>query len=248
MPIGPSGSTPVFGLPYCDESDTPDISVVTEQLATAVEDVMVGIQVPVGGVIDWYSDTLPAAGKWLFMHGQTVSEGAYPDLAAVYASWVSGSNIVLPDTRDRVTMGAGDTYTVSETGGSATVTLVAGNIPRFTGVSVSISDPGHSHPVNQSYASASPGSPHGDIEPTIGGGLGHPGDNQVCVTGGSGPFLAASGTTAVTFTTFDTITPTLSTTAEGTGISGTVTFGSTSPTAVSVVQPFISAHKIVRAG
>lgn len=35
---GPSGSTPVYGFPYLEEGDTPDMAVATQELATAVED------------------------------------------------------------------------------------------------------------------------------------------------------------------------------------------------------------------
>ncbi|WP_241721842.1 phage tail protein [Raoultella sp. HC6] len=49
--------------------------------------------VPVGTPIAWPSDSLPSAGSFAFMQGQTFSLTAYPLLAAVYPSGV------LPDMR-----------------------------------------------------------------------------------------------------------------------------------------------------
>ncbi len=36
----PSGSTPIFGFPYLEETDPPDVATASEDLATAVEDVI----------------------------------------------------------------------------------------------------------------------------------------------------------------------------------------------------------------
>ncbi|OQX10491.1 MAG: hypothetical protein BWK73_20095 [Thiothrix lacustris] len=50
-----------------------------------------------------------APSGWLALNGQTVNGGVatYPDLAAVYPTWVSGANLVLPDYRGLHLEGAG---------------------------------------------------------------------------------------------------------------------------------------------
>jgi hypothetical protein len=218
---GPSGSTPILGLPYPLETDSPpDVAGAFQFLATAVENAIVRSQAVVGAVIEWYSDTLPTEGTWLFMHGQSVSEGAYPALAAVYASWVSGGNIILPDTRDKFSIGAGSGGVggpaVGATGGSATATLTTGMIPHFS-VGVSITDPGHFHAAQ-------------------------PGFDVIVQTTSSMNLENFGSGTEVSSNVGNPNTDTKST-----GISGTVTFGSSSPTPVPTVPPYIAAHKIVRA-
>lgn len=42
------------------------------------------VEVPVGFVASWYSDSLPADATWIFCHGQTLSRAEYPDL---FAHW-----------------------------------------------------------------------------------------------------------------------------------------------------------------
>lgn len=90
--------------------------------------------VPVGGIILWSGAT-----------------GAIP------AGWAlcNGANNT-PDLRDRFVVGAGSTYAVGVTGGSASATLVShshtvsasGTTAGAGGHSHSVNDPGHSHGVN----------------------------------------------------------------------------------------------------
>jgi len=191
-----------------------------QDLATAVENLVLRAQSPVGAEIMWSSDTLPTEGTWLFEHGQTVSEGAYPALAAVYPSWVSGGNIILPDSRNRFSIGAGSGGVggpaVGATGGAATATLTTGMIPHFS-VGVSISDPGHFHAAQPGFDVVVQTTSSMNLE-----------------TGGSG--------TQVSSNVGDPNTDT-----KATGISGTVTFGSSSPTGVPTVPPYNARHIIVRA-
>lgn len=223
----PSGATPVYGFPYLLETDVPDIATETQLLAEAVEVELEAIQVPVGGIIDWGSATPPAG--FLMLHGGTQLVATYPKLAAVYPGWVSGSNINIPDTRDAFIIGAGGAHAALATGGSATVSLVTGNIPQFVGVSVSITDPHHSH----------------GVQPTVNGGQGGPGSNIIWINASSADAtnIGAVGGQQMTFTSLDHV----STDSQPTGISGTVTFGSATPTPVNITPPFVAFHKIVRA-
>lgn len=61
---------------------------------------------------------------WLFLNGQTVAQAEYPELAnAVPPSWISGSNIILGDARNRVLLGGSGTIFTGTTGGANTHTL-----------------------------------------------------------------------------------------------------------------------------
>ena len=95
--------------------------------------------IPIGGIIEWANDSSPPA-NYLYLHGQTVSGGAstYPTLAALYPGWVSGSNLVMPDSRGRISIGAGGSYSSNQTGGAASITLNAFNIPQFANQFVSV--------------------------------------------------------------------------------------------------------------
>lgn len=125
---------------------------------------------PVGGIIMWSGSSIPSG--WLLCDG----------------------NNSTPDLRDRFVVGSGNLYTTGATGGSATTTLVADNIPAHThtfsgtsgaggGHTHSITDPGHRHVTNGSWAY---GSANG------GGGIGVIGN-----VSGSYDFLANS-TTGIT--------------------------------------------------
>ena len=79
--------------------------------------------VPVGTIVDYLSTTAPSG--WLAMLGQTVVNGAalYPALWAIApATMKSGGDMIMPDTRDRVTVGHNPDNplfdTIGKTGGS----------------------------------------------------------------------------------------------------------------------------------
>jgi microcystin-dependent protein len=92
---------------------------------------------PPGTIMLWFSDNIPAAA--LALEGQTVTGGvnSYPALAAIYPAWVSGANLVLPDSRGRVFVGknVGDSQfdEIGETGGAKTHTLNIGEVPNVQG-------------------------------------------------------------------------------------------------------------------
>jgi microcystin-dependent protein len=202
------------------ETDIPDVATAIEVLALAVEALIENAQVPVGCSIRcWNSggSHLPSLGTWLIMMGQTVTQSAYPALWDANPSWRSGSNIIIPDTRDRVPVGAGSSYAVGATGGSTTSTLGTAHIPRFTGVALSLTDPTHFH-------AAQPGF-----------------DVIVQTTSAENLESAGSGTQVSS----NVGNP--NTDSKATGITGTVTFGNSSPTPVSILQPYIASYEIVRA-
>lgn len=89
---------------------------------------------PVGTIVDYIGTTAPTG--WAILDGSTITGGAslYPDLWAILpASFKSGTNIVLPDTRGRVAVGRNASDTdfdqIGETGGAKTVTLTTAEMP-----------------------------------------------------------------------------------------------------------------------
>jgi len=76
-------------------------------------------------------------------------------IATIPANWYlcNGANGT-PDLRDRFIVGAGTTYAVAATGGAATVTLTAAQIPAhthtFSGTTDTVGD--HTHTINISYS------------------------------------------------------------------------------------------------
>lgn len=111
---------------------------------------------PVGSIVDFINTTAPT--NWLAMIGQTIvgGESTYPLFwAAIPAAMKSGSNILMPDTRGRVSVGyhSGNTKfdTILETGGAETHTLTQAQLPASSitidppNTAVSITDPGHNH-------------------------------------------------------------------------------------------------------
>lgn len=80
--------------------------------------------VPVGTVIMWLGSSVPAG--WLKLDGSTYSSSTYPLLYAHLGS------TTLPDWRDRVPMGASGTKSAKSTGGNASLTLGANELPSHT--------------------------------------------------------------------------------------------------------------------
>lgn len=80
---------------------------------------------PTGASMVWEGASPPAG--YVFKQGQTLNTVDYPALAAYYGA--SGSTFVVPDWRGRMPIGANGTYVLGATGGSATKTLVAANLP-----------------------------------------------------------------------------------------------------------------------
>lgn len=89
---------------------------------------------PVGMIVDYVGTTAPTG--WAVMDGSTITNGQtlYPSLWAVLPSaFKSGANIVLPDTRGRVSVGRNPSDTdfdnIGDTGGAKTVTLTTAEMP-----------------------------------------------------------------------------------------------------------------------
>lgn len=117
---------------------------------TATQDQLNGF-VPAGAVVMWYSTVATIPTGWAQCDGGTYN-------------LIDGSGtITAPDMRNLFPVGTGTTYAVGTTGGLAATTptitgagftLSTNELPNL-GVSVSLSDPGHSHTVTD------PGHNHG---------------------------------------------------------------------------------------
>jgi len=102
---------------------------------------------PVGMIMPFGSSTPPEG--YLPCDGQLYLFSDYPELFAQIGYYWGGSGdyFNVPDLRNTVVVGSGDTYAIAETGGESTHTLITSEIPSHDhGASApTIIDPTHSH-------------------------------------------------------------------------------------------------------
>ncbi|QQP88300.1 tail fiber protein [Skermanella sp. TT6] len=79
--------------------------------------------VPVGAILAIYGSSSSPPVGWLWCNGATFDGNQYPQLAALLP------NLTLPDLTDRTLVGAGKSYTLGQTFGSAQVTLSTDQMP-----------------------------------------------------------------------------------------------------------------------
>jgi len=100
--------------------------------------------VPTGVIMDWAGGSMNVPTGWLLCDGSAVSRTTYAALFAVigttYGSGDGSTTFNLPDSRDRVSVGAGSTYALGQTMGSATNS--------HTHSAGSYKGPSHTHAVN----------------------------------------------------------------------------------------------------
>jgi microcystin-dependent protein len=100
---------------------------------------------PTGSLTMWAGAVVSPPTGWLACNGANVSRSTYSALFAVVGtSFGIGDNSTtfgLPNLLNKFPIGAGDTYALAATGGSANATLVSHT---HTATSV-VTDPGHSH-------------------------------------------------------------------------------------------------------
>ena len=126
--------------------------------ATTQATAQANMGVMTGEIKMWAVATAPTG--HLLCDGSAVSRSTYSALFAIYGStFGSGDGSTtfnLPDFRNRMPIGAGSTYALAATGGSATTTLVTANLPAHNHSATStVTDPGHLHSGhNTSYLNA----------------------------------------------------------------------------------------------
>ena len=100
---------------------------------------------PIGSIMMWPGalDTWPTA-TWRQCNGAGLSTSTHSDLFNIigYTYGGSGSTFNLPNLQNRFVAGAGDTYSVNDTGGQSSVTLTVAEMPSHNHT---ISDNGHTH-------------------------------------------------------------------------------------------------------
>jgi len=110
------------------------------QLATTAF-VQAAINALTGAISLWPTNSAPSG--YLLCNGALVSRTTYAGLFAVlgttYGAGDGSTTFALPDTRDRMPMGAGTTYAAGATGGSKDAIVVSHTH------TASVTDPGHGH-------------------------------------------------------------------------------------------------------
>jgi microcystin-dependent protein len=113
--------------------------------------------VPVGGTIEWNATTEPT--NYMFEDGRAISRTTYATLFSIIGTTFGAGNgsttFNIPNSLDRVAVGAGSLYELGATGGSKDAIVVAhGHSVNDPGHSHGVNDPGHSHSMK---VGASPG-------------------------------------------------------------------------------------------
>jgi len=105
---------------------------------------------PIGSIMMWpgATDTWPTA-NWRQCNGAGLSTSTYSDLFNIigYTYGGSGATFNLPDLQNKFVAGAGDSYSLNDSGGANAVTLTTDQLPSHTHT---LTDPGHRHTYNGS--------------------------------------------------------------------------------------------------
>jgi microcystin-dependent protein len=153
-------TTPIYALPFPDETDTADVPRDVKALAQRLEAVLPNVGFPTGAGCEWYAATAPTG--FLICDGSAISRTTFAALFGVLGTiWGAGDGTTtfnLPDTRGRVILG----YAAS--GGHADASTLNANdgtsLPNrrgrhghTNGLTLpahghAVSDPTHAHGVN----------------------------------------------------------------------------------------------------
>lgn len=224
--------------------------------ATSVHD---GLGAPAGAIMDTIASVAP--GGWALLDGSTIVGGQslYPRLWAVLPStFKSGSNIVLPDMRGRVTVGrdSGTFATIGGTGGAQTHTLTTSEMPSHTHTQNS-----HNHTQNSHDHTASTDTIGAHIhktrtQGTISGTVRQPRNGEFAFSGGTFSGLANTevypfndGRAIITDSMGDHSHTVTVASQTATNVAQTATNQNTGGgSAHNILQPYIVVNKIIRLG
>lgn len=132
------------------------------------------VYTPVGAVLSYAGQSAP--GGWLLCDGSEVSKTSYPRLFSVigniYGTAANSANFVLPNLGDRVPVGKFGSNNLGDVSGNSSITLSVGQLPSHTHTGTTdasgshshtgttdangahahgITDPGHTHTVDDAY-------------------------------------------------------------------------------------------------
>jgi microcystin-dependent protein len=112
-----------------EENNWDEIGVTIDETIKAVQTMVDFFYGPsLVGMVASFVGELPLG--WLLLDGSTISQSDYPELAAVVpSSWLSGSDIILPNIADSFVVGAGNLYNLGTEGGETNHTLTIDEIP-----------------------------------------------------------------------------------------------------------------------
>jgi hypothetical protein len=212
---------------------------------------LANISVPIGGSIKWPSATPPGS-NWLIRNGQAIGRVAYATLFALIGTTFGvgdgSTTFNIPDDTDKMTIGAGNLYSLGATGGAASATLAANQIPASVPVSVSITDPGHTHTATDS------GHTHGVTDPghvhlqRVNSNASSSGQNrtQQNTSGNAEQNSVTNTASATTGLTVNSGTANVTNAAHTTGVtaSGSTTNASQQP--VATLPPYIAEYWMIR--
>jgi len=134
------------------------VSFAVEEAAQMISEIKVSAfnPFPIGLILPFGSDTIPDG--YLPCDGSTFVTTDYPELFSVigYSFGGSGSDFNTPNLVNRVPVGDGGFYAISDTGGLREVTLTTGEMPSHSHVSdaPTVIDPSHSHVESQAVPTA----------------------------------------------------------------------------------------------
>lgn len=209
------------------------------------------IAIPVGGVIDYHSATPPTT-NWLLANGQAIGRSAYSALNALYsaASYPFGNGdgsttFNLPNYQDRISIGVNSIVaSAGATAGAQTHTLVDAEMPNTTPVTVSVTDPHHTHTATDS------GHSHGVTDPGHTHTIKVPSSGTVpsTVMQTAGANLTSNNSSINSSTTGVSVnsgTANVTNASTGTGITAAGTLGGGNGSH-SILNPVIGMYKMIR--
>lgn len=122
-------------LPHHNWADNPDEDTADNALATALDELMTPVDPnPIGTILMWAGDNTTVPSGWLICNGAYQLISDYPELYAIVGSLYgsTATTFALPNFTQRFPMGYSGYGAYGVTGGNASVTLGAGNLPAHT--------------------------------------------------------------------------------------------------------------------
>lgn len=108
------------------------------------------IEIPIGSVELYAGKEAPSG--WFLCYGQTVSRSTYSNLFSIIGTTFGAGDgtttFALPDCRGRALESLSDSSSIGQTGGSQSIQLSAGQIPKLSGQTDTAG--AHKHPVSPS--------------------------------------------------------------------------------------------------